>query len=79
MEHLELEAEVENVEGEKRTLESSIPRARAAVAEVEGPGTTQNEKKMRSLNRALQKVLKNTPSVRILCPKVPKMTSQMGA
>jgi adhesin transport system membrane fusion protein len=36
MEHLQLQAEVESLRGEARTIESSIPRARAAIAEVQG-------------------------------------------
>jgi len=34
MEHLELEAEVENLDGELRSLEPSIPKAKAAVQEA---------------------------------------------
>lgn len=34
MEHLKLEAEVESLEGESQTLATSVPRARAAVAEI---------------------------------------------
>lgn len=35
MEHLKLEAEVESLEGESQTLATSLPRARAAVAEIQ--------------------------------------------
>ena len=36
MEHLKLEAEVQSLEGDLNNLDSSIPRARAAVGEAEG-------------------------------------------
>jgi len=35
MEHLQLEAEVEDLQGEMRSLKPAVPRARAAVAEAE--------------------------------------------
>ena len=53
MEHLQLEAEVENLEGEKRTIESSIPRARAAVAEVEGRLREEKERVEGELNNLI--------------------------
>jgi adhesin transport system membrane fusion protein len=53
MEHLQLEAEVENLEGEKRAIESSIPRARAAVAEVEGRLREEKERVEGELNNLI--------------------------
>jgi adhesin transport system membrane fusion protein len=53
MEHLQLEAEVENLEGEMRTIKSPIPRARAAVAEVEGRLREEKERVEGELNNLI--------------------------
>lgn len=53
MEHLQLEAEVANLEGEMSTIESSIPRAQAGVAEVKGHLREEKERVEGELNNLI--------------------------
>lgn len=66
MEHLQLEAEVENLQGELRTITSSIPRARSAVEEAKERIQSDISKFQREARDELNKVEQNIARIREL-------------
>lgn len=74
MEHLQLEAEVEDLEGELQTINASVPRARSAVAEAQARIREETTRFRREAQEEVNKLSQSIARIRELLSKATEQT-----